>query len=133
MKVWGVSEADIRAAVKEADLTVWNDYVSAGGVHVRGIVPKGRALLVRLAVDPTKPRDQTGLLPWQKRGYGGRRLPYVTWEGHREFMRILFRDHPEARILSAIADYKGRADFWAKHPSTKDAWTTGATGFGVRG
>ena len=119
MKVWGVSEADVRAAIAEAKLTPW------GYLPSHQITPVGRALSVRLCVDRDQPRDATGLLPWQKRGWGGRRLPYVTWEGHREFMRILFRDHPEARIKSAVADYKGRADFWEKHPSTKGAWVSG--------
>ena len=37
-------------------------------------------------------------------------------------MRIVFRDFPEARIKSAIADYKGRDDFWVKHPETRGKW-----------
>jgi len=131
MKVWGVSEADIRAAVSEARLAVWDDYQG------RGIVPEGRGLLVRLVVDPTQPRDEEGLLPFQKRGqpyrgYQGRRTPYVTWEGHREFMRILFRDHPEAKLKSALATYNGRKDFWAKHPATRGGWPSVNPGFGIR-
>jgi|SRR5215831_2313280 len=133
MQIWGVSEADIRAAVSEARLAVWNDY---GYPRWSGIGQKGKALSVRLAVDRLQPRDEAGLLPYQKRGRGqlrwidgrlveighGKRLPYVTWEGHREFMRIIFRDYPEARIKTAIADYRGRADFWQKHPETRGAF-----------
>jgi hypothetical protein len=131
MKVWGVSEADIRAAVSEASLAVWNDYQSAGGLHINGIRKDGRGLLVRLAVDPLQPRNEAGELPWQKRGHNGRRLPYVTWEGHREFMRILFRDHPEAKVKSAIATYDGRKEFWRKHPATKGDWPASPY-YGVR-
>ena len=125
MQVWGVSEADIRAAVGEARLVVFNDY---GYPRWSGIGKKGRSLTVRLGVDRTQPRDPEGLLPFQKRGHRGRRLPYVTWEGHREFMRILFRDHPDARVKSAVADYKGRAEFWRLHPSTKGRWPQGYHG-----
>ena len=101
--------------------------VQALAAEATHLAKEGRALHVRLCVDKTKPRDEAGLLPWQKRGRDfpgrrGRRLPYVTWEGHREFMRIVFRDHPEARIKSAIADYRGRDDFWVKHPETKGRW-----------
>lgn len=124
MKVWGVPEEAIRAAVSEAGLTVWGDW-RQDGTH--RLAKEGRAFHVRLCVDKTKERDAEGLLPFQKRGRSfsnrpGRRTPYVTWEGHREFMRIVFRDHPEARIKSAVADYHGRADFWAKHPATKGRW-----------
>ena len=118
MKLWGVSEADIRAAASEARLKLW-------GWPDGWVEEKGKALTCRLKVDATQPRDESGLLPFQKVGHHGRRLPYVTWEGHREFMRIIFRDHPEARIKSAVADYRGRDDFWEKHPSTRSAWTTG--------
>ena len=117
MKVWGLTEAELRSAVKEAGLVPWDDTYGS-----LGLTREGLALRVRLCVDRTQPRDEDGLLPFQARSRDGRRLPYVTWEGHREFMRIVFRDHPEARIKSAVADYKNRADFWAKHPATKDRW-----------
>jgi hypothetical protein len=121
VKIWGVSEAAIVAAVSEAGLTVWGDWRQDGSHRLDR---EGRALHVRLCVDKTKPRDEAGLLPFQKRGRDfpgrrGRRTPYVTWEGHREFMRLIFRDHPEARIKSAVADYRGREEFWAKHPETR--------------
>jgi hypothetical protein len=123
VKVWGVREAEIRAAASEAGLAIYNEWGNRSG-----ITKDGNALRFRLKVDPTKPRDENGMLPFQARGRSwgdrrGRRLPSVTWEGHREFMRILFRDHPDARLKSAIADYKGRADFWAKHPETKGKWS----------
>ena len=125
VKIWGLTEGEIRAAAKEARVSLWNDWAGYG-VEVRG-----KALTCRLCVDTTQERDENGLLPFQKVGRPhpvsrrGRRLPYVTWEGHREFMRVVFRDHPEARIKSAVADYRGRDEFWAKHPSTKGQWVSG--------
>lgn len=116
MKVWGLSEAQIRQAVSEAGLTIWGDWAG------NGLYSDGKAIRVRLCIDRTQPRDEAGLAPFQSVSRQGRRLPYVTWEGHREFMRIVFRMNGEARIKSAIADYKGREDFWASHPSTRGMW-----------
>jgi len=128
MRIHGVSEADIRKAIAESKLSVWGDYPQAGDRSLPwsgGVYKVGTGLRVRLAVDRTQPRDENGLLPWQKVGYRNRRLPYVTWEGHREFMRLIFRDFPEARIKTALADYRGRDDFWTKHPETRTAWAEG--------
>jgi len=128
MRIHGVSEAAIRSAVAESKLSVFGDYPQGGDRSLPwsgGIYAVGTGLRVRLAVDRTQPRDASNLLPWQKVGFRGRRLPYVTWEGHREFMRIIFRDFPEARIKTALADYRGRDDFWTKHPETRTAWAEG--------
>ncbi len=116
MLIWGLSDAEIREAAAEAGVVLWDD------TYGIAVARKGKALSVRLAVDRTAPRNEEGLLPFQARSRQGRRMPYVTWEGHREFMRIVFRDHPEARIKSAVADYRGREDFWAKHPATRGLW-----------
>jgi len=116
MLIWHLSEAEIREAARLSRLAIWNDrYGWQGGIH-----PRGKALSVRLCVDETQPRDEERLLPFQKRSYHGRRLPYVTWEGHREFMRQAFKINPDARIKSALADYRGFADFLAKHPATRN-------------
>ena len=116
MKVWGVTEGELRAAASEAGVAIHNDYFG------HGIEADGRALRFRLNVDRSQPRDENGNLPFQRIGYRGRRIAAVSWEGHREFMRILFRDHPEARLKSAVADYRGRDDFWVKHPETRGKW-----------
>ena len=89
MKIWGVTEAELRSAAKEAGVVVYNDYRGTG------ITTDGRALRMRLGVDALQPRDAEGLLPFQRQSRQGSRLPAVSWEGHREFMRIVFRDHPD--------------------------------------
>lgn len=42
----------------------------------------------------------------------------VCWHGHRDFMIELFNRYPDARLKSALADYRGRDDFWNKFPET---------------
>ena len=115
MKVWGVTEGDIREIATLCGVAIHGDW---GG---QGITKDGNALRCRLKVDPTQPRTN-GLLPFQRTGYHGRRLPAVSWEGHREFMLVVFERFPEARIKSAIADYKGRAEFFRLHPETRGMW-----------
>jgi hypothetical protein len=121
MKIWGLTEGEIRECVKLSGLAIWGD-----GFRPTPLAKEGKALHVRLCVDRLAPRTN-GLLPFQKRGRSwggkqGRRTPYVTWEGHREFMLVVFERFPEARIKSAIADYKGRDEFFDKHPQTKGLW-----------
>ena len=47
-----------------------------------------------------------------------RRVFAVCWHGHRDFMLALFDRDPDARIKSAMADYKGALDFLDKYPDT---------------
>lgn len=48
----------------------------------------------------------------------GRRVSAVCWHGHRDVMMRLFDRHPEARLKTALADYRGREDFLAKYRDT---------------
>ena len=43
----------------------------------------------------------------------------VCWHGHRDFMLALFDAKPDARLKSAMADYRGRADFLASYGNTE--------------
>ena len=113
MKVWGLTEGEIRECVKLSGLSIWGD-----GYRPSPLRKEGKALHVRLCVDRSAERTND-LLPFQRRGFRGRRLPYVTWEGHREFMLCVFERFPEARIKSAVADYKGRSEFFRLHPETR--------------
>lgn len=61
-------------------------------------------------------------------GEGMKRVWAVSWPGHYEFMRRLFgvnmvgpsllRTDPNARLVSAIAEYDGREEFLRKAPAT---------------
>lgn len=119
MKAWGVTEAEIRAAAAEVGLTVYSDWRGTG------IVKDGRALRFRLGLDSMQPRHDDGDLPYQRHStnrsaiIAGRRIAAVCWHGHRDFMRALFRMQPEARIKTALADYRGVADFEMKYRDTQ--------------
>lgn len=44
-------------------------------------------------------------------GQGGRRVHAVNWEGHFAFMADVFELDADAEIKSALAHWRGRADF----------------------
>lgn len=53
-----------------------------------------------------------------RRSASGRRTPAASWEAHRDFMRALFAIDPNGRIVTALADYRGAADFERKYCAT---------------
>ena len=117
MKAWGVTEQDIRDAAAETGVRLhgWpNGYVEQDG----------RALRFRLAVDVSQPRNSEGMLPYQRistatfRDGKPRRISAVCWHGHREFLRALFRRNQEARVKTALADYRGADNFEQTFRST---------------
>ena len=112
MRIWGVSEADIRESAAEVGLVIFNDY------RHDGVRPVGRGFDCRLGVDMHQPRDEAGYLPFQRLGMQGRRLPYVCWHGHKRFMLAIFDRNPDAKIRTALAVYHGKQDFWKKHRDT---------------
>lgn len=56
-----------------------------------------------------------------KRSASGRRTVSACWHAHRYFMGRLFVLCPNARLTTALADYRGKDDFFASHPATADA------------
>lgn len=120
MKVWNATEDQIRAAADIVGLKLAEDW-NGGGVS-----KDGRALRFRLAVDTARHRDEGGFLPYQRcstwrGGKDGtpRKVAAVCWHGHRDFMRALFETAPEARLKTALADYRGADDFEAKFLGTR--------------
>lgn len=47
-----------------------------------------------------------------------RKVNAVCWHGHRKFMHKVFNRNMDARIQTAIADYKGYADFAENYRET---------------
>lgn len=47
-----------------------------------------------------------------------RRIASACWHAHRDFMREVFAINPDARIRTALADYRGEDNFELKFPST---------------
>lgn len=122
MKAWGVTPDEIRQAARSVGLQVAQDWQG------RGIVQDGRAWRFRLAVDSSQPRDDDGALPYQRvstapwnvnqRTGRPRRVAAVCWHGHRDFLRALFDVNPDARVRTALADYRGREGFEREYLST---------------
>jgi len=59
-----------------------------------------------------------------RRSHRGRKMFAACWHAHRDVMQELFKQFPQARLQSALADYRGAADFF----ETFDA--TGASNIG---
>ena len=115
MKVWDATEKDIRAAAKTAKVALHGDWSGYA------VTPDGRALRFRLKVNEHE-RRKDGTLPYQRVSqstYGTpRRLSALCWHGHRDFMRALFARCPDARLKTALADYRGAEDFEKTYRST---------------
>ena len=48
----------------------------------------------------------------------GRHMRKASWEAHRDVLTALFVHDPNATIKTALATYRGRADFKTKFPAT---------------
>ena len=58
--------------------------------------------------------------PGARRSHQGRRMTAACWHVHRDFMWGMFSYYPEARLVTAMADYDGIAGFLEKFPATGD-------------
>jgi hypothetical protein len=109
MKIWGMTEAGLDYA-----LAATNDQYDGNIRFFEAPKPNGRALSVRLYTN-----DKDG--PGQKFSrYSGRATRAATWEAHRDFMRHVFAVNPNARIKTALADYRGAEDFEDKYLATSE-------------
>lgn len=115
MKVWTtLSPEQIRAVAESVGVRIHSDW--AGG----GIRKDGRAWNFRLALNSGVKRGKNHRYQRVSVGYrqGERRVAAVCWHGHRDFMRALFALDRDARIKSAIADYRGSEAFERDFPAT---------------
>jgi hypothetical protein len=114
MVVYGVTENELLRAARTVGVSL--DYSP---------VAQGRGLRLRLTTSGAV-RTASGRLkvppPYARRAHhrnddGSRRLltRSVCWHGHRDFFRALFELAPEARVVTAMATYRGREDFEASH------------------
>jgi hypothetical protein len=129
MKIWNVTEADIRQCAEATGVAIFADW------NGNGIRKDGRALNFRLALGSERVaegtyrgangRKRTFPLLWQRKGTSAawsqeepRRIASVCWHGHYAFMRYLLALVPEARIKTAFADYRGLDEFLRDAPET---------------
>lgn len=117
MEAWGFNIADVQRAANELGLSVTGQDRTPG----RGGVERCSFVL---KLD-TGSRREDGSLPFQRVSMVGnhlgnhRRIAAVCWHGHRDLMRLLFERHPDARLKSALADYRGAEDFDRKYLGTR--------------
>lgn len=131
MKVWGVYDDEIRELANEVGLRILGEWDHVPAIHERlealrerypswdptGIRREGKGYRFRLAL---RERLPTGELKFQKIGYDGRRTSGVCWHGYREFLMALFRKFPEARVQTALGDFRGRDNFLQNYRRTRD-------------
>lgn len=53
-----------------------------------------------------------------RRSANGRRTIGADWQAHKRVMAELFERVPTLTLKTALATYKGKADFWANHAAT---------------
>jgi hypothetical protein len=77
---------------KNANLMQLEAAAAETGVRLENVRPLGRrwGFVLRLAPDRK----------WQRRSWQGRRIAAVSWHGHRDFFRALFRLAPNAIVTS---------------------------------
>lgn len=99
MLAYGVTEEEIRDTVRLVSSTLYGGNVT---VDIRGM--RGRAVRFGLRV-----KDSRG--NGAHRSAFGRRTRSACWHAHADFFRSLFYLAPDARIKTAMADYRGADGF----------------------
>lgn len=107
MKVWGITEQEIKDTVD----TISEGFFD-GNVEIKdGIKQDGRALRFTLKCPNSRGAGA-------KESDSGRRTTAASWHVHKEVMVGLFSRNKDARIQTALADYKGFLDFAKRHEQT---------------
>ncbi len=113
MQLWGVQEqelADIVSNVSDRDYQ-GNLIFNNGPERVNG-----RSIRFTLRVSDSKRSGahHSAPTPWSD----GRRTVSACWHATRDVLEAIFQEFPEARVKSAMADYRGQEDFSRKFPDT---------------
>jgi len=108
MKIKGISEAGLRAALAEASAKLYADNLQFN----REPEKKGNFLHFTLRV---KDCHKIGAA---RASTSNRRLVAACWHAHRDVMRAIFRRTPDALLVTALARYEGAAGFEHEFPYT---------------
>lgn len=106
MKVYGITEPQLQEIIQNvsqreyAGNLTWN-YTEAHRNHVS----------FTLRVESSK-----GL--GHRIGHSGKRMVAACWHAHRDVMKALFKEYPNARLTSALATYRNADDFNRSFPAT---------------
>lgn len=100
-------------SIKNYRLT-WRHDTSIGNVYCAITWARGRR--VRFTLE-TRDAYKHG----SRKAASGRHMRKASWEAHRDVMAALFKLDPDAVIRTALATYRGKADFERQYPTTAHA------------
>ena len=107
MKVWGTT---IEAVTTDVQRVSKERY--GGNLRFKREPEKdGRSVSFTLTVKDSRAKGA-------RRSNTGRRIAAACWHCNRDVMLTIFTGNPDARVKTAIADYKGFGDFVDKYPAT---------------
>ncbi|AXK35781.1 hypothetical protein DVA86_27270 [Streptomyces armeniacus] len=109
MRISGVSLGDFFAITDDVS---WRRYEGNVIVSPDAHWTRGNSVVARLRVS-----DSRGV--GARTAPSGRRGPYACWHAHRDVLAGLFVAHPDARIRTALAVYRGRDGFERDYPATR--------------
>ena len=113
MKIWGITMEQVHQIVNDVSRDNYqnNLEIDQGGLHSppRKI---GKAIAFCLRVKDSKGPGHALVGPSQKRWVS------ACWHCHRDVCIAIFNLNPDARIKTAIADYRGKWDFNYSFPAT---------------
>lgn len=121
MQLWNVQPDELTAIVERVSAEQYG-----GNVVLKSppTVEAPRTLRVPWGItvrDSSAPGSRTSASVFSTRADGSpRRVSAACWHAHRDVMAAIFAAHPDARIKSHAADYRGAEAFAAEHEAT--AW-----------
>jgi hypothetical protein len=111
MRIKGISEQDLRAAVKTAGAEFYDNNLTFN----RHPEKDGNWLHFTLRVHDSKGPGAGRSASHFNRG---RRLISACWHAHRDVMRAIFKLAPDALLITALARYEGTDGFEHEFPMT---------------
>jgi len=107
MKIWNVPPLALHEIVRHVSDQNYRGNI----IFKRHPEPDGKACIFTLTV-----RDSTG--PGSRVSASGRRVAAACWHAHRDIMAAIFNRYPDARLKTALADYRGQSAFNMRFPAT---------------
>ncbi len=114
MRIKGITESDLRAALAEASTEFYDDNLQ----FKREPETKGNWIHFTITI---KSSHSPGSARSSSMFNRGRRIAAACWHAHRDVMRAIFKRAPDALLITALARYQGAAGFEHEFPYTGTA------------
>lgn len=119
MQVWGVDAETAARTIRDVSISRYDgNLILDGAIRSEGFGRDGSPRIrVKLTVrDSSGPGHRVGNRRTSK---GNRyRMRAACWHAYRDAIAALFDANPDARVKSALGDYRDRADFEARFAET---------------